>query len=136
MSGCGPIPLNIELKQDDRTVCCGHKIVTATLSHVQPATMHCKTVSLSHCHTAKLQLCQTVTLSVTLSHSPRSHCHTPSGHTVTLPQVTLSHSPRSHCNTPSCHTVTLPQVTLSTKMPAQGTPGVDFVLNFVKDWIF
>ena len=113
MSGCGPIPFNIELKQDDRTVCCGHKIVTATLSHVQPATLHCKTVSLSHCHTAKLQLCQTVTLSVTLSHSSKSHCHTPPSHTVTLPQVTLS-----------------------TKMPGQGTPGVDFVLDVVKDWIF
>ena len=26
----GLIPLNIKLKQDDRTVCCNHKIVTAT----------------------------------------------------------------------------------------------------------
>ena len=25
--GCGLIPLNIKLQQDDRTVCCGHKIV-------------------------------------------------------------------------------------------------------------
>ena len=25
--GCDVIPLNIELQQDDRNVCCGHKIV-------------------------------------------------------------------------------------------------------------
>ena len=34
--GTGPILLNIELQQDDRTVCCAHKIVAYYLAKLCP----------------------------------------------------------------------------------------------------
>ena len=32
--GTGQIPLNIELQQDDRTVCCSHKIVWSNMTKI------------------------------------------------------------------------------------------------------
>ena len=44
--GTGQIPLNIELQQDKRTVCCSHKIVTWMLVHIQHYLV--QTVKLKH----------------------------------------------------------------------------------------